>query len=170
MRHGLLEVSSIDARLPTRHTRLPASQDLAARIASGQTAETSSSYVADKTPIYLLVEESRIEEAVRPLIRVGLDNIVGYFTPETLNEFARTTGSLRRIRTIEMPELDKQRMGSDARVLDVRSDAEFEDGHVPGALHIPYTRIAVSATKLPVNTQLIVYVTAVLGRPLRFRC
>ena len=56
-----------------------------------------------------------------------------------------------------MPELEKQRMGSDARVLDVRSDAEFEDGHVPGALHIPYTRIAVSAAKLPVNTTLIVY-------------
>ena len=56
-----------------------------------------------------------------------------------------------------MPELEKQRMGSDARVLDVRSDAEFEDGHVPGALHIPYARIAVSATKLPVNTPLIVY-------------
>ena len=86
-----------------------------------------------------------------------LSGIVGYFTPETLDRFAPTTGSLRRFRTIEMPELEKQRMGSDARVLDVRSDAEFEDGHVPGALHIPYARIAVSATKLPVNTPLIVY-------------
>jgi rhodanese-related sulfurtransferase len=39
--------------------------------------------------------------------------------------------------------------GSPPVVLDVRSRAEFRQGHVPGATHIPFWRVAAHASALP---------------------
>ena len=115
------------------------------------------SYVDEGTPIYLLVESSRVDEAVRALIRVGLDQIPGYFTPWTLEEYARTGGSLDRTAVIDMAELEKRRVSRSAHVLDVRGLSEFDAGHVPHALHVPHTRIGVQMSTLPTGTPLLVY-------------
>lgn len=44
-------------------------------------------------------------------------------------------------------------------VLDVRTEREYEAGHVPGALHIPHTELAARLTELPVDKtgQIVVY-------------
>jgi hydroxyacylglutathione hydrolase len=115
------------------------------------------SYVTEGTPIYLLVDERRLDEAVRALIRVGLDRIVGYFTPRTLATFDRLHGSLRRVATIDFTTMAERRLHGEAMVLDVRGAAEFEASHVADALHIPYTRVGVNADKLPVDRPLLVY-------------
>jgi hydroxyacylglutathione hydrolase len=122
-----------------------------------QFCSIAGSYVPEGTPIYLLVNDAELDEAVRALIRVGLDRIVGYFTPETLAEYARQGGALRRTTTIDMAELEKQRTSGRAYVLDVRGAAEFEAGHIPEALHVPHTRIGVDPNTLPVDKPLLVY-------------
>jgi hydroxyacylglutathione hydrolase len=115
------------------------------------------SYVEEGTPIYLLVDETRLDEAVRALIRVGLDRVAGYFTPGTLGEFARAGGALRETDTIEMGELEARRLRGGVQVLDVRGAAEYDAAHVPEALHIPHTRLGVQLGQLPAKTPLLVY-------------
>jgi hydroxyacylglutathione hydrolase len=122
-----------------------------------QFCSIAGSYVAEGTPIYLVVDDTRLDEAVRALVRVGLDRIVGYFTPETLTDYGRQGGSLRRTATIDMAGLEEQRVGGRARVLDVRGAAEFEAGHVPDTLHLPHTRIGADVGNLPVDKPLLVY-------------
>jgi hydroxyacylglutathione hydrolase len=122
-----------------------------------QFCSIAGSYVGEGTPIYLVVDEARLDEAIRALIRVGLDHVVGYVTPETLADHGRQGGSLARIRTIGMAQLEGQRALGRARVLDVRGAAEFEAGHVPGALHVPHTRIAVAVNTLPADKPYLVY-------------
>ena len=122
-----------------------------------QFCSIAGSYVSENTPIYLLVEERRLDEAVRALIRVGLDRIVGYFTPETLADFGGLRGSLRRIATIDFGQMEERRASGDAVVLDVRGAVEFEAGHVPGAVHIPHTRVGVNPDKLPRDRPVLVY-------------
>ena len=121
-----------------------------------QFCSIAGSYVAENTPIYLVVDEARLDEAVRALIRVGLDRVVGYVTPETLAEYGRQ-GGLGHIKTIDMAAFEEQRILGRAHVLDVRSAAEFEAGHVEGALHVPHTRIAVNVDRLPTDKPLLVY-------------
>ena len=121
-----------------------------------QFCSIAGSYVAESTPIYLVVDDTRLDEAVRALIRVGLDRVVGYVTPETLADYGRQGGSLRQIATIDMAEFEEQRVLGRAHVLDVRSAAEFEAGHVEGALHVPHTRIAVNVDSLPTDKPLLV--------------
>jgi hydroxyacylglutathione hydrolase len=122
-----------------------------------QFCSIAGSYVTEGTPIYLLVEERGLDEAVRALIRVGLDRIVGYFTPDTLAEFGRMRRSLRQILTLGFADLEQQRADGGAVVLDVRGAVEFEAGHVPDALHIPHTRVGVQAGTLPVDKPVLVY-------------
>jgi rhodanese-related sulfurtransferase len=64
--------------------------------------------------------------------------------------------------------------GSAPVILDVRSQAEFAGGHVPGARHIPFWRISrrIGELSIPSQTELVVYCghgprAAVAGRALR---
>jgi len=49
--------------------------------------------------------------------------------------------------------------GESPVVLDVRSKAEFDAGHVPGAVHVPFWQVAKSRALLPADTNepLVVY-------------
>ena len=122
-----------------------------------QFCSLAGSYVPEGMSMYLVVDETRLDEAVRALIRVGLDGIAGYITPETLVNYGRRGGVLHRTRTIDMSTLEAERVSGRAHVLDVRGLAEVETGNVPGALHVPHTRIGVSVDKLPVDKPLLVY-------------
>lgn len=115
------------------------------------------SYVEEHTPVFLVVDEARVDEAVRGLVRVGLDRVVGYVTPQMLDAFAQGGGRLARTETIDMAELEKRRAAGHAHVLDVRGTAEFEAGHVAGALHIPHTRVHALVTSLPTDAPLLVH-------------
>jgi hydroxyacylglutathione hydrolase len=122
-----------------------------------QFCSIAGSYVAEDTPVYLIVDESRLDEAVRALIRVGLDRVAGYITPATLGDYGHQGGQLRHTATIDMGDLEEQRTVGHAHVLDVRGAAEFDAGHVPHALHVPHTRIGVSVDALPRDKPLLVY-------------
>ncbi|HET7698010.1 MAG TPA: MBL fold metallo-hydrolase [Vicinamibacterales bacterium] len=122
-----------------------------------QLCSIAGSYVEEGTPIYLVVDEARLDEAVRALIRVGLDDIAGYVTPAALAEYERQAGPLRRTATIDMAGMEARRAGGGVQVLDVRGAAEFGAGHVPGAVNVPHTRIGVNAGSLRPDAPLLVY-------------
>jgi rhodanese-related sulfurtransferase len=42
-------------------------------------------------------------------------------------------------------------------ILDVRTDKEFKDGHIPGSLHIPLDELGTRAKKLRRDKELVVY-------------
>jgi hydroxyacylglutathione hydrolase len=115
------------------------------------------SYVDEAAPVYLVVDEDRVEEAVRALVRVGLDRIEGYITPAVFEAFAGSGGRVRATEVIDMAEMEARRARGEGRVLDVRGAVEFESGHVPGALHVPHTRIPVHLDALPAGLPLLVH-------------
>ena len=98
------------------------------------------SYVEEGMPIYLIIEELSVEASVRSLIRIGLDRIAGYATPATLAAVLEKSGSemIDQIDMAKMRELDQP---GAYRILDVRGSAEFEAGHLPGAVNIAHTRL-----------------------------
>ena len=107
-----------------------------------QFCTVAGSYVDDNIPVYLIVDHTRLDEAVRALVRVGLDTVAGYIPPDMLSAFVSGGGSLLRTESIDLAEMELRRVRRQARVLDVRSAAEFEAGHVPGAVNVAHTWIA----------------------------
>ena len=91
---------------------------------------------------------------MRDLIRVGLDNIAGYATPEELNDWK---GELESISVINFEALEKERSKGDTQVLDVRKATEFAEGNIPDAINIAHTRLADQLDELPREKELLVH-------------
>jgi hydroxyacylglutathione hydrolase len=114
------------------------------------------SIIEEDMPIYLIIEEEHVDEAVRDLIRVGLDNIVGYATPETLEAYADHGGEMGSIREIAIEEIPAMLEAiDDAIVLDVRNASEHQPAHIPDSANIAYTRLWVSRDEVPAGTKMI---------------
>jgi len=106
-------------------------------------------YVPDGMAIYLIIDERRLQETIVDLIHVGLDNIVGYATPEMFVEYAGRGGKIARVQEVEADSLDDL-AAKGAFLLDVRAAAEVgERGAVPGAHRIAHTRLLAQLDEVP---------------------
>lgn len=115
------------------------------------------SYVEPDSSIYLLIEEEHVEEAVLNLIRIGLDDVAGYATPQTLAGYAAQGGALASTEQIDTEEMERRRTEEDIQVVDVRSGSEYRAGHVPGALLAPHTRLPERTGDVPTGKTLLVH-------------
>jgi hydroxyacylglutathione hydrolase len=118
------------------------------------------SYVEAGTPIVLVVDDLHLDAAVRGLIRVGLDEVIAYVTPDVLAEYGRTGGTLVATESIDMARMEARRLAGEVRVLDVRGGAEFELEHVPGALNVAHTRVPLQIGALPTDKPFAVHCAA----------
>lgn len=115
------------------------------------------SYINPGEEVYLVIEERDIEEAVRDLVRVGLDNIKAFVTPTDLERYNQKGGELATIDTLKFEEVLND-METDKRlILDVRRAAEYEEGHIKGAINISHTRLPDRENELPAGKTLLVH-------------
>ncbi|MGP1347021.1 MAG: MBL fold metallo-hydrolase [Phycisphaerales bacterium] len=123
-------------------------------IGSASFSTDAGSMVRADEDVYLVCEAGEVEEAVRALIRVGLDRIVGWCPSGEVERAER--GSLARIDEVGCAEgLEMVESGA-ARVLDVRRGSEFGEGHLPGAINIAHTRLASRLEEVPRDGRVLV--------------
>jgi len=104
------------------------------------------------TPIVLLTRDEEQAQRLRTqLAMIGFDDVRGYAEPigpsddmtaTTQQLDARTAGRLA---------------GDGARIVDVRERSEYDNGHVPGAQHIPYEQLEQRIGEVAVDRTLVVY-------------
>lgn len=88
------------------------------------------------TPLLLVGDDSTLEEATRALTRVGLDDVQG-FLQGGMSAWVAAGLAVAHTPQIAPQELHDRMTGRHRpHVLDVRTDDEWRDGHLPGALHI----------------------------------
>ena len=109
------------------------------------------SYVEAGMPLYLLIEAERVAPAVRQLVRIGLDDVAGYAPHEALEQAGV------ELAVTETVDFEQGRQRAEAVTLDVRRLAEFELGHVPGALNVAHTRLLARQDEIPRDRPLLVY-------------
>jgi len=114
------------------------------------------SYISDEEDIFLIIEEEKVEEAVLDLIRIGLDNIKGYATPEDLDKFGKE-GSLFSTKTINFEKVDAFMPSGEYQLLDVRKKSEYDEGHHPDALNIAHTRLAERVKEISTEKPVLVH-------------
>ena len=88
------------------------------------------------TPLLVVGDDSKLEEATRALSRVGLDDVQG-FLQGGMSAWSDAGLSVARTPQIAPGELQRRlTAGGRPQVLDVRTDDEWREGYLPGALHI----------------------------------
>ncbi len=108
--------------------------------------------VAFGAPIVILTTDAEQAERLRgQLAVVGYDDVRGYASPDPA----------RGEEALQIEQLDARtaaaRSAEGAVLLDVREIAEWEGGHVPGAIHMPYENIRERTHELPVGRQIVTY-------------
>jgi hydroxyacylglutathione hydrolase len=83
-------------------------------------------------PFILVASDDRIEALTKALIRIGLDNIIGY-----INDIDKIANSGYELETMEQISEDELREHlNEYQVIDVRSYTEYDVAHIPGAINI----------------------------------
>jgi hydroxyacylglutathione hydrolase len=143
---AILDLRSDRAAFAARHLQ----GSLYAPLAGGRLPMVAGSYLGEDSRILLAVEsEAGIGEAVRQLVRIGLDRVEGWIPVDEAISVADFTTAYPRIYPRDLP--------AGAAVLDVRGADEFAAAHVAGAENIAYTRLAARLGDVPGGSPLYVH-------------
>lgn len=112
------------------------------------------SYVTEDQDIYLIIDESKLDEAVIDLVRIGLDKVVGYATTSDLSE---SGVELVSTETITFDTVDSIMDANAYTLLDARKKSEFVEGHHPDALNISHTRLLDRISEVPTGKPVLVH-------------
>lgn len=83
-------------------------------------------------PVWLIADAGQLPEAIRVLRKIGLDDVRGYFDRSKVRDSDLATESY----SSGTPEELKPKIESgEVSLMDVRSDEEWQSGHIPAAQH-----------------------------------
>jgi hydroxyacylglutathione hydrolase len=112
---------------------------------------TWAGWLVNTDEFYLIVDaataSSRLGELARSLALIGIDRITGYFD-------ARSATGLATIPQITPKELAPKL--ATVTVLDVRSENEWNEGHLPGATHVPLGYLPDRLAEIPSDRPVVV--------------
>jgi hydroxyacylglutathione hydrolase len=91
-------------------------------------------YLNYEEPFMILADEGQTEEITRKLMRIGLDNIMGYVP--SVDAYVEGGGRLETVKIIGAAEVKKHMVQNNVQIVDLRGAAEFKQGHLKGADHV----------------------------------
>jgi len=109
-------------------------------------------------PFYLLLDDACdhcVDEAIRDLAMIGLDQAAGYFGRNAIEAWAADHHELASVRQMSSSELAVEMRRGNAAVIDVRGAAEWAAGHLPGVQNIPLGLLADRLEELPRDNPLV---------------
>lgn len=117
---------------------------------SPQLATWAGWILPDNVPIVLILDDdAQLEHTVRPLVRVGFDNILGYLDGG-IGAWENHAEDIDHLKTISSHDLHEWLVKDPNHfVLDVRTDAEWNAGHITNAMHIHAGLVQSNLEKLP---------------------
>jgi hydroxyacylglutathione hydrolase len=115
------------------------------------------SMVADGEEVVLIIDSGRLDEALRDLMRVGIDRVIGWMPAAGVEEVGRIKGGLATTAEVDVNELAARTNDPSVMVLDVRRAAEYAQGHIAGAACVAHTRLAAKAQSLPKGKKILIH-------------
>lgn len=82
----------------------------------------------------LLADESHLDDLTRKLMRIGLDNIMGYVA--STEAYVQAGGKLETVKIVDTDTFKKVLEEPNVQVVDLRGATEFKSGHIKNADHV----------------------------------
>ena len=109
-------------------------------------------FVTYNEPFILLAAPSQMDDLTRKLMRIGLDNILGFVDAAKISELAN--GALS---TSKMVSISDVKANTTAQVIDLRGAAEFNAGHIAGATNVFVGTLLQNLAKVPKDKPVIIH-------------
>lgn len=108
-------------------------------------------------PLALIAPAEGARDTVRRLRLIGLDDVVGYWTPDVLDAWesaGRAPGTVGRVEPAELRAMVERGAAS---VLDVRRRDEYAQGHIAGSRNIPLAQLKRRIGEVPAGRPVVVH-------------
>ena len=116
------------------------------------------SFIRKEQKIVLVISPEMVRQTVTDLIRIGLDDVVAFISPDTMEKYIKSGGKVSSIKEIHIKDFENIRSNPDIFLLDVRKGSELvETGYIPGANNIAHTRLLLSDKLLPKDKEIYVH-------------
>ncbi|WP_028665896.1 MBL fold metallo-hydrolase [Runella zeae] len=103
-------------------------------------------------PFMLVASDSQIEDLTRKLMRIGLDNVLGYITDVNLLGI-----ELEKNEWIDIEEFKSYIGREDVQIVDLRGVAEYNSGHIEGADNVFVGTLPANLDKISRDKQLVIH-------------
>jgi rhodanese-related sulfurtransferase/glyoxylase-like metal-dependent hydrolase (beta-lactamase superfamily II) len=125
---------------------------------SGQFASWAGALLGLETDLVLVAESAdRATESRMRLARVGIERVAGYLAGG-IEAWQRANQPVEMLSHITVHDLDRlQREAADLQIADVRRPAEWEEGHIAGALLLPLNQIVTAMRQLDPDRSIAVH-------------
>ncbi|MBX2899544.1 MAG: MBL fold metallo-hydrolase [Cyclobacteriaceae bacterium] len=109
-------------------------------------------FLTYEEPFILIAEESKHDDLVRKLMRIGLDNIYGYIPG--VHEWK---GSLEKANVISLTEFKEILKTNHTQVVDLRGASEYKAGHIKGTEHVFIGTLEKNLNKIKKDQPVVIY-------------
>jgi hydroxyacylglutathione hydrolase len=100
----------------------------------------------------LVASEAQIEDLTRKLMRIGLDNVIGY-----VSDVNSLGIDLQKSDIIEIDEFKSYLARENTQVIDIRGVAEYNSGHIEGVENIFVGTILQNLDKISREKQVVIH-------------
>lgn len=105
-------------------------------------------------PFIIIAEDNNMEEITRKLMRIGLDQIMGYI--DNVSWYEALGHKLQVTSIIDADFVENAVKNNEMELFDIRGTSEFQDGHIPGAKHLFLGTLTENTSKLPKDKPFII--------------
>jgi hydroxyacylglutathione hydrolase len=106
---------------------------------------------------FVAYDAAQARGAARDLAMIGIDRSEAYAEEGVLDWWTSSVGRLEQTATIGWAGADRAVRDEDALLLDVRGQSEWDEGHVPGAVHVHLGRLRSEAPRLDPERATVLY-------------
>jgi len=108
-------------------------------------------------PFALIADERDITELANELRLIGLNHLTGYWSPQVIEDWANSHGSLNLIDQVTADELRQRVASGQVQILDVRGSDEYDAGHLSESINIPLGYLRERLASIPTETPVVVH-------------
>ena len=126
-------IKLIDARVKTEFAKgyIPGSINIQG---NNSFATWAGWYLGYDEQFILLAEESQLDDLTRKLMRIGLDNIMGYVS--STDSYVQAGGKLDTVPVIDINTFKEVMQEPNVQIVDLRGATEYKSGHIKNADHV----------------------------------
>ncbi|GCD80725.1 MBL fold metallo-hydrolase [Schleiferia thermophila] len=111
-------------------------------------------YLDYEKPFMLLASEEHLEDIARKLMRIGLDNVLGYIS--STEAYTSSGGQLKKVEFVDKEQVKKM-LGNGVEIVDLRGASEYKSGHIKNAKHVFVGTLPQNLNLIPKDKTVVIH-------------